>query len=150
MAYPLGPPHLTYLSRQVEEAQQRNPPPPLPHLGQFSVGAENLCDGLWMEGKSRKLIWDSGGDRFLLNFGNISEILVGTYILPTTIFCDIPEWRAGTNRPVNCEREFTHKSWPASCNQSLGDCMRWRQHLQEEHQRGLGKPATADFAAPKQ
>ncbi len=57
-----------------------------------------------------KLISDSGGDRFLQNFGKISEILAGADILLTPILCDIPAWRAGTNRAVQCGREFTHKS----------------------------------------
>jgi len=37
-------------------------------------------------------------------------------------------------RPEQCGRESAHKSWPASCNQSLGE----RKHSQGgEHQRGL-------------
>ncbi len=30
-----------------------------------------------------------------------------------------------TKRPRQCGRKSAHKSWPASCNQSLGDCIRW-------------------------
>jgi len=80
----------------------------------------------------------------------ISEILEGADILLTPIFCDIPAWQAGTNRPEQCGRESAHKSWPASCNQSFGDFKRWRQHLQEEITSEVReKPATADFARTK-
>jgi hypothetical protein len=30
-----------------------------------------------------------------------------------------------TIRPRQCGRKPAHKSWPASCNQSLGDCIMW-------------------------
>jgi hypothetical protein len=102
------------------------------------------------------MILDSDGDRFLLLpifdrtpvsrdidcwiLAKTSEILAGADILSTPIFCDIPAWRAGTNRPVQCGRESAHKSGAVSVNQSLGDCMRTGQHLQGgEHQRGLGE-----------
>jgi hypothetical protein len=40
---------------------------------------------------------------------------------------------------------------PAATGQSIGDCMRWRQHLQEENTREIReKPATANFSGPKQ
>jgi hypothetical protein len=59
-------------------------------------------------------------------------------------------WRARTNRPGQCRRKFVHKNWPASCSQSLGDCMRWRQHLQEEeYQRGQGEASYCGLCRAK-
>ncbi len=80
-----------------------------------------------------------------------SEILGAADILSTPIFWGIPKWWAGTNRTGQCGRKSTHISWPASCNQSLGDCRMWKQHLQEESTSEVReKPATPDFVGPKQ
>ncbi len=61
-------------------------------------------------------------------------------ILLMPIFREISAWRASSNELVQCGRVSAHESLAASCNWSLGDCMRWRQHLQGgEHQWGLGE-----------
>jgi hypothetical protein len=48
------------------QGRRGDPPPPVPHLGQFCEGMDDLCDDLQMEVKSKKLVSDSDGDRFLL------------------------------------------------------------------------------------
>ena len=69
VAFP-PPLHASYLSGRVREAQQTVPPLPSPsthlQLLQFPEAAEDLCDSLQTEVKSRKLILDSYSEHLLL------------------------------------------------------------------------------------
>jgi hypothetical protein len=81
----------------------------------------------------------------------ISEILAGADILSTPIFVTFSAWRAGINELIQCGRESAHKSGAASGNTTLGDYMREDNIFKEENISEVWeKPATAEFAGPKQ
>ncbi len=71
----------------------------------------------------------------------------------TPIFCPCQYlWRFLNGRPLQCGREYTHKSRAASGNSTLGDCT-WRvQHLLGEvgeHQPGLGEVSRCGLCRAK-
>jgi hypothetical protein len=67
------------------------------------------------------------------------------------IFCDIPAWRAGTNRPVQYGRESANISWTASCYQLLVTAWGEDKIFKEENISEVwDKPATEDSTWSKQ
>ncbi len=122
-----------------KDASAPPPPPPPPHSGQFSARMEDLCFLLL-------LLFDRTPVSRDITCWSLAE----ADILLMPIFCEISAWGASTNEPVQCGRVSTHESLAASCNWSLGDCMRWRQHLQgEEHQWGLGEASYCQLCQAK-
>jgi hypothetical protein len=60
-------------------------------------------------------------------------------------------WRAGTNKPVQCGRESTHKSRAANGNTTLVTASGEHNIFKEENINEVWeKSAAADFAGPKQ